>query len=535
MLRAGLAVVKRAAALAVACGLFGAPVDLTAAERAAVAPHIAPAATQGAAKRSAPIGGALKPVSKAAFDRAVFDLARADLHFFTRRMFAARTGARWVDNWHHKTICDALTRVFRGECPRLIINIPPRYSKTEIAVVNFISWALGNVPDSEFIHLSYSSTLAVNNTANTRSLVTSQVYRETFPEVELSETANSKGDWKTTKGGVVYAQGFKGTITGFGAGKLGRDSWGGCILIDDPHKADEASSDTVRAGVIGFFQNTVESRKNDRRTPIIVIMQRLHDGDLSGWLLGDRKDGQPKAGGNGEVWEHLCIPAIQPDGTALWPAKHTIEQLRTMETASPYVFAGQYGQRPAPLGGGMFKVGMLERVKAIPSTVTRWVRGWDLAGTKDGDYTAGGKLGELADGRYIIAGMVRVREGPHVRDATMKNTAAADGLAVTQSLPQDPGQAGLSQVQYLTTMMRGYTVHSSPESGDKVTRADPFAAQVNVGNVLMLEGEWNEALTAELSVFPNGSYDDQVDALSRAFAKLQGPAYILEFGDAPGL
>ena len=518
--------VTRAVTGLAAAALLTLPGDLSAAERAQVAPQLAPAARVGTSSKSAPVGGALRPVSQAAFDRAVFDLARADLHFFTRRMFHARKGAKWLDNWHHKTICDALMRVYRGECTRLVINIPPRYSKTEIAVVNFIAWALGNQPDSEFIHLSYSGTLAVNNSAAARSLVEADEYRTTFPEVILSGHSSAKGDWRTTKGGVVFAQGMGGTVTGFGAGKMGAERFAGAIIIDDPHKADEARSDVVRKGVIEWYRTTVESRPNDPKTPIIVIMQRLHEEDLAGWLL---------AGGNGETWEHLNIPAIRPDGSALWPAKHTIDKLRLMERASPYVFAGQYMQRPSPLDGGMFKPDMIAIINAIPANVVRWCRGWDFAGSTDGDWTAGPKLGQLADGRFVIADVVRLREGPHARDAALRNTADRDGPGVIQSVPQDPGQAGKSQIHYLARVMVGHALHTSPESGDKVTRADGFAAQVNVGNVLMLRAPWNKELTDELRVFPNGKYDDQVDGLSRAFARLVGPVFVLETVEAKGL
>lgn len=296
-----------------------------------------------------------------------------------------------------------------------------------------------------------------------------------------------------------------------------------CIVIDDPHKADEARSDVVRQGVIDWFQNTLESRKNSPHTPIIVIMQRLHERDLAGWLLGDRKpDEPPGPGGNGEIWEHVCLPAINADGTALWPEKHSIEVLRRMEQAAPYVFAGQYMQNPAPLDGGLFKPTQIQVIDAIPAGRIRWVRGWDLASTTDGDWTAGAKLGQLEDGRYLIADMERQRVGPDERDAALKNTADRDGKLTHVSIPQDPGQAGKTQVLYLTRKLAGYPVTASPESGDKITRAEPFAAQVNVGNVLMLRGGWNDALIEEMRMFPNGANDDQIDALSRAFEHLIG-------------
>ncbi len=443
---------------------------------------------------------------------AAVEMARADLYFFSRWMFAERKRFKWLRGQHHKIICDALMRVFSGECKRLIINVPPRYSKTELAVVNFMAWALGHVPDAEFIHTSYSGRLAANNAWQAREMVSHPGYAEIFPATKLKNDSSAKDEWRTTELGCVYAVGAGGTITGYGAGKH-RPGFGGAIIIDDPHKADEARSDVIREGVIEWFQNTLESRKNDpQNTPIILIMQRLHERDLSGWLLD---------GGNGEEWEHVCLPALQADGTALWPEKHSVEDLHRMQAASPYTFAGQYQQRPAPAEGGLFKPDMIEVIDAIPYGHIEWVRGWDMASVSDGgDWTAGAKLGKLPDGRYIIADMVRMQEGPDARDAMMVNTAKRDGVSTKISIPQDPGQAGKTQVIYLTRQFAGFRVITSPESGDKVTRAEPFAAQVNVGNVLMLRGPWNDALINEMRMFPNGSYDDQIDGCSRAFSEL---------------
>lgn len=441
------------------------------------------------------------------------DLCKKDLYLYSRVMFKARRRYRWLHNWHHEVICRALERVYEGKTRRLIINVPPRYSKTELVVVNFITWALAKNPDAEFIYTSYSGRLASNYSWQARETLTHEDYRAMFPGTRLASDSKARDEWRTTAGGIVYATGSLGTITGYGAGKE-RDEFGGAILIDDPHKADEAKSDVMREKVIDWFQTTLESRKNSpERTPIILIMQRLHERDLAGWLLD---------GGNGEEWEHVCLPAIQPDGSALWPAKHTIERLRAMERAAPYVFAGQYQQRPSPLGGGTFKSSMIEVIDAIPAGVIRWVRAWDLAGTTDGDYTAGVKMGLLPDGRVVIAHVVRDRTTPDTRDQMLVATASADGKGVRISIPQDPGQAGISQVRHLTRRLAGYSVTASPESGDKETRADPFASQVNVGNVLMVRGAWNDPLTAEMDTFPRGAYDDQIDACSRAYNELTG-------------
>ena len=197
------------------------------------------------------------------------DLLRHDLLDFTAWMFQQRRGYRWSYSEHQQIICDALTEVFEGRCTRLIINVPPRYSKTELAVINFIAWSMGRAPDCEFIHVSYAAPLAVSNSARVRDVIQHEAYREIFPDCRLASDA--KNHWKTTAGGVMYATGMAGTISGFGAGKTG-DAFDGAIIIDDPHKPDEADSPTIREGVISWFQNTLESRKNARDTPIILIM-----------------------------------------------------------------------------------------------------------------------------------------------------------------------------------------------------------------------------------------------------------------------
>ena len=437
--------------------------------------------------------------------------AQEDLYFFSRYMFKERRKYKWMHNWHHQVVCDALMRVFRGETKRLIINVPPRYSKTELAVINFMAWCFGKVPDCEFIHISYSATLAANNAFQTRNLVQETAFKRVFPEFKLRGDSKAKDDWRTVAGGVCYAQGTGGTITGFGAGKI-RKEFGGAIIIDDPHKASEASSDTIRGNVIEWFQNTLESRTNSPDTPIIVIMQRLHEQDLAGWLLD---------GGNGEEWEHLCLPAIQPDGSALWPEKHSIERLRVMEDAAPYVFSGQYRQLPSPPAGGFFKPDRIEIVDALPAEFIKEVRAWDLAASEnEGDWTAGPRMLKTKENMIYIVDMVRGRWGPDGVENTIKQTAQMDGKSVSIRLPQDPGQAGKSQAKNFITMLSGFNVKAETVSGDKITRAQPFAAQVNIGNVKMLRGDWNKALIEELRNFPNGTHDDQVDGCSDGFTDL---------------
>ncbi len=322
--------------------------------------------------------------------------ARSDIYEFSKQIFKSRKGYDFLEAPHHKVICDALMRVYHGDCKRLIINVPPRYSKTELAVVNFIAWALGNVPDAEFIHASYSSSLAVNNSSQIRSVVQNEYYAKLFTDTQLETEAQHH--WRTTAGGVMYATGTGGTITGYGAGKQ-REGFGGAIIIDDPHKADEALSNVVRQGVLDWFQNTLESRKNSSHTPIIVIMQRLHSDDLAGWLL---------AGGNGEKWEHVCLPAIQEDGTALWPAKHSLENLRVMESKASYVFAGQYLQQPYKLGGGLIKGAWFKEFDVPPRMEWRAIFADTAQKTKErNDYSVFQCWGKGSDGKLYLLDLIR--------------------------------------------------------------------------------------------------------------------------------
>jgi predicted phage terminase large subunit-like protein len=203
-------------------------------------------------------------------------------------------------------------------------------------------------------------------------------------------------------------------------------------------------------------------------------------------------------------------------------AQPTVERERLL--------GGNWKIRPA--AGLLFRRGWVEVVDAIP-TGARWMRGWDLGATpktesNDPDWTAGTKIGKLPDGRYIVAHHCRDRLSPSGVERLIKNTAEADGKEVQISLPQDPGQAGKSQVTNLTKLLAGFTVRATPESGDKITRFSPFSAQAEAGNVLVLRGPWNEAWFSSLEGFPEAAHDDDADSTSRAFnALLSASTYTL--------
>jgi predicted phage terminase large subunit-like protein len=215
------------------------------------------------------------------------------------------------------------------------------------------------------------------------------------------------------------------------------------------------------------------------------------------------------------------------EGELLFPARFPAEVVqRDKVPLGQYGVAGQFQQRPAPRDGGLFKRSWFgEPVLAAPAG-TRWVRHWDLAASKKRGSgvgqaaTAGVKLGQAPDGAFYVGHVLRLQDEGHEVRKAIRSTAAADGVQVEVSLPQDPGQAGKVQASDLVAMLAGYVVHAEPETGDKITRAEPIAAQAAAGNLRLVKGDWNEAFLDELGNFPSGSHKDQVDALSGAFGRL---------------
>ena len=208
-----------------------------------------------------------------------------------------------------------------------------------------------------------------------------------------------------------------------------------------------------------------------------------------------------------------------------------IKQAEKMRLKNPEKYRHIWGGQPRRAReGGVFSTEKISIIDAVPAGLVE-VRGWDMAGTefdpkhpnKDPDWTVGARMGRTPEGRFIITSMVRMRGKPHEVEETLVRTANNDGFGVAQDIPQDPGQAGKHQVQYFVSKLAGLRVHTSPESGDKVTRAEPFASQVNVGNVDMVRGPWNTAALKELEGFPNEDHDDIVDAAGRAFRRLLEP------------
>ena len=449
-----------------------------------------------------------------------------DFEFFIRYFFKHRKGTKFVFNRHHRVICRDLMKVYEGEYEGYICNVPPRYGKTEVIVILFPLWCYVQNNRCEFIHLSYSLPLALENSDAIRTVMKSAEFKQLWPHLTTKDTKDAKHAWATVQGGTFLAAQAGGSVTGFGAGRL--DEWNkaandfsfsGAIIIDDPLKPDDAKHDTKRKAVNERWQSTIKSRRNSPRTPVICVMQRIAEDDFTAELKGytDIK------------WKHRILPALidedGPNESCLWEDKHDVESLKKLALTNRYVFDSQYQQRPTPKGGMFFEDWeKLRIVDAVPKMI-RILRYWDKAGTKNaGAYTAGVRIGLGEDGNYYFLDVVRGQWAAVKREATMRATAELDGTYTHVWIEQEPGSGGKESAEATIKKMAGFSCYAERPTGDKIARAEPLSVQIAAGNVRMLRGDWNKDFIEELKKFPTGRYKDQVDAASGGFNKLAVPA-----------
>lgn len=431
------------------------------------------------------------------------------------------TDLKW--GWALDAICAHLEAVSRGDILRLLMNVPPGTMKSLLTGVFFPAWEWGprNRPHLRYLGTAHKQDLAVRDNMKCRRLIQSDWYQKRWP-IELVGDQNAKTKFENDATGFREAMAFT-SMTG---------SRGDRVLLDDPLSVDDAESDAKLLAAERTFTESLPTRHNNKQSATILIMQRLHERDTSGLILSRKLD-----------FVHLCLPMrfeedrrcttsigfTDPrtkDGELLFEERFDEEEVERLErTLGSYATAGQLQQRPTPRGGGMFKREWFKVVRAAP-VGTRFVRGWDLAATDTSTaaYTAGVKIGKQPDGRFIIADVRRDRLTFAGVEKLIVSTATQDGVHCEVSIPQDPGQAGKAQVGYLLSKLAGYSARATPETGSKVVRADPLAAQCEAGNVDIMLGTWNEAFFEEAESFPYSSFLDQVDAASRAFNVLaKGP------------
>jgi len=294
-------------------------------------------------------------------------LCDEDLLFFTRFFFKALRGTKFLVNHHHETIRDELNRVENYELELLNINIPPRFSKTELAAVNFIARGIGMNPTSNWIYISASDELRSQTSIAIRDIVTHPYFRIMYG-VDLKKDQNGKNLWRTNKGGGLKTATIFGQITGFGAGQMvDRDDdlesylrgFEGCIVLDDVNKIDDSGQENANNDKVSrVIFNTIFSRKNSRDTPIINIQQRAGMQDATQQLLDYYGEDNERA-------KFLVLPVVK-DGVPLWEWKHNLEDIENLRTSekTKAIFATQYMQEPVDVKGILVPFDRLQFVPA---------------------------------------------------------------------------------------------------------------------------------------------------------------------------
>jgi predicted phage terminase large subunit-like protein len=430
----------------------------------------------------------------------------------------------YVYGWHHDAVSEHLEAVTRGEIQRLQINMPPGCMKSLIASVLFETWEWGPAgkPGLRYLTTSYKADYAKRDSGKHRDLVLSEWYQTLWPHIVL-ENDNAANFQNTFKGGR-RAVPFQSLTAGRG----------NRLVIDDPHSTEQVESKTQLLRARRIFRESATSRLNDpARDAIIVIMHRLHNQDVCAVIeelglpytkLILPMEYEPKS----VVYSKYYKDPREEKGELLFPdfiPRETVEKNK-IELGS-HAYATQYQQQASPREGTLFKRHWFKIVDAVPARVRARVRRWDLASSEEaGDWTAGVRMVASLDGEYYIEDVMRFRElGAHVH-ATIKTTSVTDQTwgVCHVVVPQDPGQAGKDQVAAYIKENAGIRISAERETGSKITRAEPFAAQCEAGNVYLVRGAWNEAFIDELcKINPatiNAIETDQMDAAAGAFNKL---------------
>ena len=457
---------------------------------------------------------------------------KTDFSFFVRYFFKKLKGIKFTFSKHHYLIADTLSKVYNGEITHLIINVPPRYSKTELAVKMFSAWCYAKNPECEFIHLSYSDALAMDNSDAIRTIIKSKEFHELWPHITIKITKDSKKSWGTEQGGVFYATASGGSITGFGAGKINDfehhsgHGFGGCVIIDDPLKPDDAHSSPRREAVNRRWDETIKSRFNSTKTPCIVIMQRLHENDLCAELLNDSE----------YKFKHIVQPAILYEGTdheqALWPEKHSLEQLKLMQKKNRYAFSGQMQQSPSPVGGGLIKGEWFQRYKVIPNLAYRAVFVDTAQKAKQhNDYQVAQLWGICKKGNIYLIDMIREKFQAYelevkIPDFWNKHKQDKNGnLRFMAIEDKSSGTELIQKLQKKTTPKIPVKPIPRGPGNNKLSRLMDVQGYIESGYVYLphnsLDKTWVSDFIEECESFTANdthAHDDQVDAMCDAIS-----------------
>lgn len=460
--------------------------------------------------------------------------------YFNRFFFKKRFGSKMIIGRHHPIMQAALDRTMLPTThpdyiSRLIINVPPGYTKTELCSINYIARGIALNPSARFLHLSYSDALVLLNSGIVREIIKSSAYQDMWP-VDIKADTDSKKIWHTTENGGVTATAAGGQVTGFRAGHMYYDRYSGALVIDDPVKPDDAYSDTIRNRVNNSYNETVASRLAIETTPVILIMQRTHWDDLSGYLL---------RGGSGEMWHHLDLPVII-DGREypkeythgvpikhnlengwLWPYKHN-EHHETALKSHRRKFAAQYMQAPLKRDEqtALWKEQIIAKTwKPVIGIATRTIVAVDPAATntKTSDEHGIVVATQYDSGLYSVDADYSRKGSPKTwADAVIAAVQMhdADAVVIETNMGGDMCESNLRNNGYI-----GRIIRVTAKKG-KALRAEPVVSLYEMGLVrhksglAVMEDEMLDFDPIEQK--SNGKSPNRVDAAVYALTELSG-------------
>jgi len=415
---------------------------------------------------------------------------------------------------HHKRMAAAFDRIANGTLKRLIVNLPPRHTKSELASYLFPAFILGRDPRIQIIEATHTAELAVKFGRKVRDLVDDERYRELFPDVALKADSKAAGRWDTNKGGTYFAAGVGGTITGRGADLL---------VIDDPHTENDAMSELALENAWEWYQSGPRTRLQPGGA-IVVVMTRWGTNDLTARLLKAQKSHRA------DKWEVIEFPAILPSGRPLWPEYWKMEELLAVKASlSAQKWNALYQQQPTNDEGAILKrewwrvwphddppvvnyiiqsmdTAYSKKETADFSVITTWGVFWP-----DEDSGANIILLDVKKGRWDFPELKRIAKEQY--EYWQPDNVLIEAKATGVSLQQE-----LRRMSIPVTM---YSPGGRKAGTDKISRANAVAPMFEAGMVWAPDTDWAEALVEECAAFPNGDNDDQVDSTVQAMMRFR--------------
>ena len=428
----------------------------------------------------------------------------------------------FIEGRHHKVVADAFERVIRGDLKRLIINMPPRHTKSEFASYLLPAWFLGQNPDGKVIQTSHTAELSVGFGRKVRNLVDSEDFKEVFPSLSLRADSKAAGRWSTGQGGEYFAIGVGGAVTGKGADLL---------IIDDPHSEQDGQS--IDPGVFDKTYEWYTSGPRQRLQPggaIIIVMTRWHKRDLTGKIV---KASVQREGV--DEWEVIEFPAIMPSGNALWPEFWSQKELIALRDELPSAkWSAQYQQEPTSEEGALVKREWWKRWEPEkPPACDFIIQSWDTAflKTRRADYSACTTWGVfyrpddegLKRPNIMLLDAYKKRmEFPELKKTAMEfyNNWEPDACIV------EAKAAGAPLVFELRAMGIPVSEYTPSRGNDKVARVNAVADLFASGVVWCPETRFAEMVIEEFASFPVGEHDDLVDSSTQALLRFRQGGFL---------